>query len=79
MGGLCYLTGDHRGLGSVLQTGESIEYLGYVGGLYYRQTNIGGGVFVPDRREHRVLGVCGGPALRTGERGVLLTWHSGGM
>ena len=36
------MTGDHRGLGSVLQTGESIEYLGYVGGLHYGQANMGG-------------------------------------
>ena len=50
-----------------------------MGGLHYGQALIGLGVCAPDSREHRGLGVSGGAALRTGERGgpVLLTWHVG--
>ena len=41
-GGSALQTGEHMGLGSVLQTGGSIEYLGYVGGLYYGHATGGG-------------------------------------
>ena len=47
----------HRGLGSVLQTGESIAYLGYVGGLHYGQVSVGG--YVADM-------ACGGHVTRVG-------------